>query len=133
MIRHESGSILTGKAPDEGVNSVGTKNLNKRLDKIENKLNTNKVARSIRVVRKSLGLSMEEFASRIDDKAKSCTVSNWETGKNLPNNKRLKKIAELGEITVDELLNGVDETQELRKENEQLKERIKELENKLNT
>lgn len=124
---------MTGKEPDEGVNSVGTKNLNKRLDKIENKLNTNKVARSIRVVRKSLGLSMEEFASRIDDKAKSGTVSNWETGKNLPNNKRLKKIAELGEITVDELLNGVDETQELRKENEQLKERIKELENKLNT
>ncbi|UJF15012.1 helix-turn-helix domain-containing protein [Jeotgalibaca sp. MA1X17-3] len=60
----------------------------------------------IRSIRKKLGLSMTEFAKRIDDKSKSGTVSNWETGKNLPNNERLKKIAELGEIEINELIYG---------------------------
>lgn len=65
----------------------------------------------IREIRKRLGLSMAAFAERIDQietekKAKSGTVSNWETGKNLPNNKRLKKIAELGGVSVSELLYG---------------------------
>lgn len=69
-------------------------------------LNIDSVAGRIRDIRKRLGFSMEEFASRIDDRAKSGTVSNWETGKNLPNNKRLTKIAELGNLTVDELLYG---------------------------
>lgn len=62
------------------------------------------ISQRIRQIRKNLGLSMDEFARRIDPKAKSGTVSNWETGKNLPNNERLKKIAELGETTIDELL-----------------------------
>lgn len=65
----------------------------------------------IREIRKNLGLSMAAFADRInriehDKKAKSGTVSNWETGKNLPNNKRLKIIAELGLTTVDFILYG---------------------------
>lgn len=53
---------------------------------------------------------MSEFASRIDGKAKSGTISNWETGKNLPNNERLKRIAEIGNIDVNELLYGDPET-----------------------
>lgn len=56
-----------------------------------------------------LGLSMSEFGERIDDKVKSGTVANWETGKNLPNNQRLKKIAEIGGYDVDELLYGTIE------------------------
>ena len=47
---------------------------------------------------------MEEFAKKIDNKAKKGTISNWENGKNLPNKKRLSKIAELGNTTVEELL-----------------------------
>jgi len=58
----------------------------------------------IKEIRMDLGLTMEEFAKRIDDKAKSGTVSNWETGKNLPNNNRLKKIAELGNVDISYLL-----------------------------
>lgn len=53
-----------------------------------------------------LGLSMSDFGKMIDSNVKSGTVSNWETGKNLPNNSRLKKIAELGNTTVDKLLYG---------------------------
>lgn len=49
---------------------------------------------------------MDDFGKKIDDKVKSGTVSNWETGKNLPNNKRLVTIAKLGGISVDELLYG---------------------------
>lgn len=68
--------------------------------------NPKEVGNRIKNIRKNLGLSMDEFASKIDDKAKSGTVSNWETGKNLPNNERLKRIAELGNISVETLLFG---------------------------
>lgn len=64
------------------------------------------VGQRIRNIRQILGYSMEQFAKKIDDKAKSGTVSNWETGKNLPNSKRLKTIAELGDVTIDYLLEG---------------------------
>lgn len=60
----------------------------------------------IKEIRQNLGLSMSAFATKIDNKAKSGTVSNWETGKNLPNNERLKKIADLGNTTIKELLYG---------------------------
>lgn len=53
-----------------------------------------------------LGLSMTEFGKRIDDKVKSGTVSNWEMGKNLPNSSRLKRIAELGGVPLNQLLYG---------------------------
>ncbi len=52
---------------------------------------------------------MEEFIERVDGKpgkGRSGTVNNWETGKNAPNAKRLKKIASLGGVTVDYLLHG---------------------------
>ncbi|MDT2849720.1 helix-turn-helix transcriptional regulator [Vagococcus carniphilus] len=60
----------------------------------------------IKSIRTFKGLSMDEFAKMIDDKAKSGTVANWETGKNLPNNARLKKIAEIGGVSVNYLLSG---------------------------
>lgn len=60
----------------------------------------------IREIRKKLGLSMTAFAQKIDSKSKSGTISNWETGKNLPNNERLKRIAEIGNISVNQLLYG---------------------------
>lgn len=68
--------------------------------------NPKEVGERIRNIRKSLGLSMDAFAARIDEKAKSGTVSNWETGKNLPNNERLKRIAELGNTSISSLLYG---------------------------
>lgn len=69
---------------------------------------------------------MESFASKIDDNAKSGTVANWETDKNLPNNKRLKRISELGNVTVEFLLNGAEsEIELLRNENEHLRKTLK--------
>lgn len=73
---------------------------------INTKPNPVSVGNRIREIRNNKGLSMSEFASRIDEKAKSGTISNWETGKNLPNNERLKRIAEIGNLSVDELLYG---------------------------
>lgn len=62
----------------------------------------------IKEIRLGLYLSMDEFGRRIDERAKSGTVSNWETGKNLPNKERLRRIAELGNITVEQLLSTDD-------------------------
>lgn len=64
----------------------------------------------IKQIRISYGMTMEEFISRIDGKpgkGRSGTVNNWESGKNSPNKKRLKAIAELGNIPVEYLVNGM--------------------------
>lgn len=49
---------------------------------------------------------MNEFGSLIDSNVKSGTVTNWESGKNAPNKKRLKRIADLCGVSVNFLLNG---------------------------
>ncbi|MCW1031120.1 helix-turn-helix domain-containing protein, partial [Streptococcus anginosus] len=41
-----------------------------------------------------------------DPPVKPGIISRWENGKSLPNNQRIKAIADLGGITVDELLYG---------------------------
>ena len=78
---------------------------------MKNSIDPEIVGSRIRDIRKTMGLSMSAFAERInhilnEKKIRSGTVSNWETGKNLPNNERLKAIAEIGGISVDELLYG---------------------------
>lgn len=77
--------------------------------------------KQIRLARK---LSMQEFAKLVDPngKAQSGTVANWETGKNAPNKKRLEKIAKIGDVSVDFLLNGF--TSEKDKEFEELRKKI---------
>lgn len=71
------------------------------MDKIE-------ISNRIKNIRNSLGLSMEAFGEKIDKEkpVKSGVVSNWENGKQLPNKKRLKRIAELGNMSIDNLLYG---------------------------
>lgn len=64
------------------------------------------LSQNIKVIRLNLGLTMAEFASKIDAKAKSGTVSNWEHDRNKPNIHRIKRIAELGHTTVMKLLGG---------------------------
>ncbi|MFW7361587.1 helix-turn-helix domain-containing protein [Vagococcus fluvialis] len=66
-----------------------------------------KVGYRIKQIRLSLNLSMSDFAKMVDDKSKSGTISNWETGKNLPNRQRLESIAQIGSITTNELLYGI--------------------------
>lgn len=56
----------------------------------------------IKKIRKEKGLSMEEFGKLLN--ASKGNVSMWESGKVTPNNLRLKTIADLAGISVDELL-----------------------------
>ncbi|WP_427813501.1 helix-turn-helix domain-containing protein [Enterococcus sp. 22-H-5-01] len=74
-------------------------------------VNLHEVGNRIRNIRLNQGCNMTEFGKKLDNydpngKTKSGTVSNWETGKNLPNNDRLKQIAEIGNTTVDYILYG---------------------------
>ena len=69
------------------------------------KVNNSEVGRRINSIRKDMGINQEDFGKRIYDAHKSL-VSKWEKGQSLPNNERLKKIAEIGGISVNELLHG---------------------------
>lgn len=63
------------------------------------------VGHRISLIRKRKGLTLEEFGKKTADALKS-NVSKWERGLSLPNNERLKIIADLGGVSVDELLYG---------------------------
>ena len=60
----------------------------------------------IRQIRLRNGLTMEEFGGKFNPVASKGVVSNWENGYNNPHPKRIKRIAELGGITVENLLEG---------------------------
>lgn len=70
----------------------------------------------IKAIRKSLGKSQEEFGQLFNPPAPKSSVSYWENGGG-PNKKRLNKIAELGGVSVEYLINGnklsFDDTQQL--------------------
>ena len=82
-----------------------------------------RVGNNIKKIRKEKGLSMELFGELFN--ASKGNVSMWESGKVLPNNERLKAIADLADITVDELL-GDD-----RKQYELYKHKLKNNDEKL--
>ena len=69
---------------------------------------SNIIGNRIKSIRLSLGLTMEEFGKLFDVAALKSNVSGWERGNHLPNANRLKKIAELGDTTVQELLKEGD-------------------------
>lgn len=71
----------------------------------------------IKDIRISLGLTMKDFGKKFDPPASDSIVSRWERGVNLPNNERLKRIAELGNVPVLYLLEGKDATDFLVKMN----------------
>lgn len=61
----------------------------------------------IKMIRIKKGMTMEEFGEHILNANKS-VVSKWEKGLTVPNNERLKMIAQFGNISVSELLYGLD-------------------------
>lgn len=75
--------------------------------------NNSYLGEKIKRIRKEKGLTMEEFGELFD--ASKGNVSMWESGNVLPNNERLKAIADLAGITVDEL---IDDTCQWRKVDE---------------
>ncbi|MCW6663296.1 helix-turn-helix domain-containing protein [Aerococcaceae bacterium NML190073] len=58
----------------------------------------------IKSIRQNKGMNLEEFG-KLFSVSKS-NVSHWEAGNTLPNAERLKAIAKIGDVTVDELLYG---------------------------
>lgn len=59
----------------------------------------------IKEIRFKLGKSQEEFGLLFEPPAPKSAVSRWEHG-GKPNKKRIKRIAEIGNVSVDYLLNG---------------------------
>lgn len=80
-------------------------------------------------IRINLGETMEEFGKRFN--TSKGTVNNWEKGRNLPNKANLKSIADLADISVDELLKE-DLSQYARNRIDSLKEELtnKQIDNK---
>lgn len=64
--------------------------------------NNSYLGEKIKRIRKDKGLTMEEFGKLLD--ASKGNVSMWESGKVTPSNERLKSIADLAGISVEELL-----------------------------
>lgn len=62
------------------------------------------VGNRIKSIRLSKGLTMEEFGKNFS--TSKGTINNWEKGRNLPNKENLLKIAEIGGISVNNLLYG---------------------------
>lgn len=69
-----------------------------------------KIGQRIKHIRSELGLNQKEFANKID--ATVSALSNWENGRNKPNDIMLNNISKIGNITVDELLHGEGYTPE---------------------
>lgn len=71
--------------------------MNKNIDK---KL----VGQKIKNIRLEKGMTLEEFGKMFG--ASKSNVRSWEIGTNLPNPERLKTIAKIADISIDELLYG---------------------------
>lgn len=71
------------------------------MEKIDKKA----VGARIRAIRENVGMTMVEFGEWLE--TTQSAVSNWERGENLPNKYRIKRIATIGKISVQDLLNGV--------------------------
>lgn len=69
-------------------------------------MDNTEIGSRIKSIRLKRGETAEVFAKHFTPPASKGTISKWENGRYLPNNLRLKKIAELGDITVEELLYG---------------------------
>lgn len=78
----------------------------------------------VRNIRKRLKLNQEEFGKLFSPSAPKSIVSRWEHG-GMPNNQRIAKIAELGNISIDRLINKpINRIAELMKENNLTSENV---------
>ena len=71
-----------------------------KLTKEEKKL----IGQRIKQIRREKGMTMEEFGNLLS--TSKSIVYRWEIGTNLPNPERLKTIAKIADISIDELLYG---------------------------
>ena len=78
--------------------------------KVKELISTNSVGERIKQIRLENGYSLNTFGIEIgkrlnSERVKEGIISRWENGVSSPNNERLKTIAELGNTTVNQLLN----------------------------
>lgn len=66
------------------------------------------IGNRIKQIRLKNGKSQEDFGSLFAPPVNKASVSRWESGKTLPTSKRLQKIADLGGVSVEYLINGSD-------------------------
>lgn len=71
------------------------------------KPNKKLVGKRIQAIRFNMKYTLEEFGGIFN--ASKSNACGWEKGNSLPNKKRLNKIAQLGNLTVNELLYGNNE------------------------
>lgn len=60
----------------------------------------------IKEIRLQSGLTLEKFGKLFSPPVDKSLVSRWEKGINLPNNDRIKRIAEIGKVSIDYLKHG---------------------------
>lgn len=89
------------------------------------------IGRRIKAVRISQGLTMEEFGKLFEPPANKSLVSKWESGKSLPNNNRLKRISDIGKISLEYLIDGKLVTYTTKETKEDLLESFNERHNKV--
>lgn len=68
------------------------------------KIDKKAVGQRIKLIRQTKGMTLEEFGNLFN--ASKGNVSLWEKGSSLPSNERIKSIAHVGNLSVDELLYG---------------------------
>ena len=61
-----------------------------------------KIAENIRIFRKQAGLTQEELAARFG--SRKTLISNYEIGRNTPDIETLWELADIFDITIDELV-----------------------------
>lgn len=76
---------------------------------IDNKIVGSRI-KEIRTTKFPKKLTQTEFANLLTPPVNRSAVKNWESGLNLPNNERLKQIADFGNISIDFLLFGKEKT-----------------------
>lgn len=64
------------------------------------------IGNRIKSIRLEKGMTTAEFAELFVPHASNSLVSRWERGVNLPNPKRIERIAEIGNITTQQLIGG---------------------------
>ena len=70
-------------------------------------INNEHIGARIRAIRLARGMTMKEFGEMLS--VRQSSVSYWENGRNIPNNRRIIEIAEMANIYVQELLYGTQE------------------------
>ena len=70
-----------------------------------NNINKAYVGARIREIRLASGMTLEEFGKLFG--ASKGSAQGWEKGRNLPNKRRIKSIADMANISVQDLLHGV--------------------------